>query len=137
MQQISITPKITREYAIDGMTCSACRGTVSSILQKLSFVLEANVSILTHRALLTILPTSEDVDDKVIGTLEKSGFGGSLVQQPAEVNDPAPNEDPEDCNSRSESDVVWRTTRVVRSVKLKVDASFFTWRPFYRDLSTV
>lgn len=122
MQQISITPKITREYAIDGMTCSACRGTVSSILQKLSFVLEANVSILTHRALLTILPTSEDVDDKVIGTLEKSGFGGSLVQQPAEVNDPAPNEDPEDCNSRSESDVVVQYGTIYLSFDKNEDA---------------
>lgn len=59
--------------AISGMTCGACANSVTETIQKLDFVKEVSVTLLTNSAALTFTGPRENID-KIIDEIESTGF---------------------------------------------------------------
>lgn len=77
---ISTTPKSAKTYqatiAITGMTCSACVGSITRIVEELPYVRSIAVSLLTHSASVEF--EGKDNVDSIIGAIEDAGFDASL-----------------------------------------------------------
>lgn len=77
---VSTTPKSAKVYhasiAITGMTCSACVGSITRVVEELPYVRSIAVSLLTHSASIEL--EGKDNIDSVIGAIEDAGFDASL-----------------------------------------------------------
>jgi len=63
-------------YAIGGMTCSACVGTVTNLVEALPFVDKADVTLISNTA--TVLFRGRDNVDKITNVIEDAGFDANL-----------------------------------------------------------
>lgn len=71
--------KIDEKYLISGMSCAACSARVDKSIRSLKGVKEVNVNLLTNSMVVSYddgVLTSE----KIIKTVEKSGYGATLVE---------------------------------------------------------
>ncbi|EKG22182.1 ATPase P-type K/Mg/Cd/Cu/Zn/Na/Ca/Na/H-transporter [Macrophomina phaseolina MS6] len=77
---ISTTPKAAKTFqatiAITGMTCSACVGSITRIVEELPYVRSIAVSLLTHSASVEF--EGKDNAQSIIGAIEDAGFDASL-----------------------------------------------------------
>eukprot|EP00929_Paragymnodinium_shiwhaense_P074194 TRINITY_DN37952_c0_g1_i1.p1 TRINITY_DN37952_c0_g1~~TRINITY_DN37952_c0_g1_i1.p1 ORF type:complete len:1128 (+),score=279.02 TRINITY_DN37952_c0_g1_i1:61-3444(+) len=67
------------ELAVGGMTCSACSGTVERLLQNLKGVERATVSLVLHRAFVTLASSSAMTAEDLVEEIEMVGFDASVV----------------------------------------------------------
>lgn len=63
-------------YAIEGMTCSACVGNISSALQKLPFIEKADVNLISNSA--TVVFHENANVDRIKQTIEDAGYDVTL-----------------------------------------------------------
>jgi len=63
-------------YAIGGMTCSACVGTVTNLVEALPFVDKADVTLISNTA--AVLFRGRDNVDKITNVIEDAGFDANL-----------------------------------------------------------
>ncbi|KAL1651364.1 hypothetical protein SLS58_000704 [Diplodia intermedia] len=77
---ISTTPTPAQLYhasiAITGMTCSACVGSITRVVEELPYVRSIAVSLLTHSASVEL--EGKDNVSSVVGAIEDAGFDASL-----------------------------------------------------------
>ncbi|KAI1461073.1 heavy metal translocatin [Annulohypoxylon moriforme] len=83
VEEISTSPKPrpsddlwNASLSITGMTCASCVGSITSVLEKLSFVKEVNVNLVTGSA--TVIVDGKSHVDDVVNTLDDIGFGVTL-----------------------------------------------------------
>jgi P-type Cu+ transporter len=63
--------------SISGMTCGACANSVTETIQRLDFVKEVSVTLLTNSAAMTYTGPKENID-KVIDEVESTGFDAAV-----------------------------------------------------------
>ncbi|KAL1631575.1 hypothetical protein SLS54_000337 [Diplodia seriata] len=77
---VSTTPRPAQLYhasiAITGMTCSACVGSITRVVEELPYVRSIAVSLLTHSASVEL--EGKDNVSSVVGAIEDAGFDASL-----------------------------------------------------------
>ncbi|OKL60408.1 hypothetical protein UA08_04005 [Talaromyces atroroseus] len=79
--------------SISGMTCGACANSVTETIQRLDFVKEVSVTLLTNSAAMTYNGPKENID-KVVAEVESTGFDAAvdmvekISQQPEEETFP-------------------------------------------------
>ncbi|OJD30953.1 copper resistance-associated p-type atpase [Diplodia corticola] len=77
---VSTAPESAQLYhasiAITGMTCSACVGSITRVVEELPYVRSIAVSLLTHSASVEL--EAKDNVDGVIGAIEDAGFDAGL-----------------------------------------------------------
>ncbi|KAA0169163.1 hypothetical protein FNF28_02289 [Cafeteria roenbergensis] len=72
----------TLRLAIEGMTCASCSSAVRSAIESVAGVAKAEVSVLTHTAVVSLDEDAGDVGAEVADAVEAVGFGAEL--QPSE-----------------------------------------------------
>ncbi|KAI0884761.1 heavy metal translocatin [Annulohypoxylon maeteangense] len=83
VEEISISPKSrpgddlwSTSLSITGMTCASCVGSITSVLEKLPYVKEVNVNLVTGNAIVVVDGKSH-VDD-VVNTVDDIGFSATV-----------------------------------------------------------
>ncbi|GAB7366871.1 hypothetical protein MBLNU230_g1233t1 [Neophaeotheca triangularis] len=76
-------------YAIDGMTCSSCVGTISSAVEKLDFVDAVDINLVGHSGAVTF--TGKENEPHILAAIDESGYDAALtdLKSLAKQDDPA------------------------------------------------
>lgn len=75
---------VERRLAVEGMTCGTCVNRVGRALRKLPGVRDAEVSLATHEALVTLAPgDGQPDDDALLAALTRAGYEGAIITEGA------------------------------------------------------
>mgnify|MGYP001475661881 FL=1 len=73
---------VERRIAVEGMTCGTCVTRVGRALKRVEGVRDAEVSLATHEALVTLEPGV--TDERLIQALTRAGYEGDIIPEAAE-----------------------------------------------------
>ncbi|WP_372014718.1 heavy metal translocating P-type ATPase [Tistrella mobilis] len=73
---------VERRIAVEGMTCGTCVTRVGRALKRVEGVRDAEVSLATHEALVTLEPGV--ADERLIQALTRAGYEGDIIPEAAE-----------------------------------------------------
>lgn len=79
---------MTVEFAITGMSCSACSLAVQRALSEVSGVIAASVNLVTNRAKVTFNP-SETSADALKSVIEETGYAATIIPQGSSTTEDA------------------------------------------------
>ncbi|TVR97220.1 MAG: copper-translocating P-type ATPase [Rhodospirillales bacterium] len=114
-------PSETVEVRIDGMTCASCVGRVEKALRAVPGVTDAEVSLATERAMVTIAAGAAGVDD-LVAAVRRAGYDAAPTDEAT-----AGSEEEDAAQERARRDLVNFAIAAVLTVPLVVP---MLWHPF-------
>ncbi|HEY5576387.1 MAG TPA: copper ion binding protein, partial [Clostridiaceae bacterium] len=74
---------LTKSFAIEGMTCSACANAIERATKKMDGVIDSNVNFATEKLIIVYEPSKVRLPD-IRKAVEKAGYKIQMEEQPAD-----------------------------------------------------